>query len=143
MIKSSFFGEVDAPDGGVHLMDGGMHGVQGHTIEAPPRGPWRWERRLDGMQPRGKAGDGQLDPAEQERQQLFAWTESAWQLAPSGKADFFEFPPTVPRWVWCIVIRRGAEVRILQGGGVTWGSEPKELAPLLEWLRERVDQLSG
>lgn len=145
-VKTSYFGELDVLEVGeppaIGLHDGGIHGVQGHTIEPLPDGWWRWQRRLDGMRPAGRAGSGSIQLDDDERRRLAAWSEAAWSLAPRGRASFFGAPAAPPRWVWAIVLRRGEEVRVLEGGGVTFGDEPAEVADALAWLRHRVDALA-
>jgi hypothetical protein len=143
-VKTSFFGEVDAPDGGIALMDGGIHGVQGHTIIAPPSGAAKWERRIDGVQPLGKPGSGELDPSSEERARLASWRDAVWDLAGAGKDRYWsDFSHGPPRWVWVIAVRRGDEIRAVQGGDMSWGDEPEPLASALAWLRETVDALGA
>jgi hypothetical protein len=141
-MNTAFFGECDVADGRIAMHDGGMHGVQGHSIEIGADGTASWHRRLDGMQPRGNPGSGSFAPTEMERADLERWAEAAWELAGAGRDRFYPTQPEPPRWVWCVLVRRGAEVRMVQGGGVTQGGEPAELAPALDWLRGRVDALS-
>jgi len=140
-VKVSRFGEVSLADGVIQVMDGGTHGVQGHTLVIPPTGPVTWERRLDGMSPNGKAGTGQLELTPDEMTRVRGWADVLWRLAPSGEASFD--PPIKngpPRWVWAIVQRRGEEVRVLRGGAiVSRTGAPDPAKAVLEWLVSRVD----
>ena len=144
VVKVPMFGEVSIADGAIVMMDGGIHGVQGHTITIPATGHATWERRLDGMQPNGKAGAGQLDLAVDEANRLHGWVDGLWQLAPAGNASFD--PPInngPPRWVWAIVLRRGDAVRVLSGGGISSPTgAPDPAKSVLEWLVTRVDAAS-
>lgn len=144
-VKVAMFDEVSIADGEIQVMDGGIHGVQGHTLVIPPSGPTTWGRRLDGMQPNGKAGTGKLELTADEATQLRGWADGLWQLAPSGQASF-DAPINngPPRWVWAIVLRRGEEVRVLSGGAIVspTGAPPPAKA-VLEWLVSRVDTASA
>ncbi len=140
-VKTSMFGDVAIDDGAIHLADGGIHGVQGHTLVVRATGDAKWERRLDGMQPHGKPGAGALSLTADETKQLRAWADKLWDLAPKGSASFDTDPRNgPPRWVWVIVLRRGDEVRVLSGGNMSppdGAPPPAKLA--LEWLIQRVD----
>jgi len=141
-IRTAFFGDNDAHDGGISLMDGGVHGVQGHTIYLPVTGEARWERRIDSVGPSGKAGGGMFLPTDEERARALAWGDELWELAAQKKS--YQAINEPPRWVWAIVIRRGDELRLIEGGAVTWGShEPSPLSEALAWLRDRVDELGA
>ena len=139
------FGDVSIADGAIVLMDGGIHGVQGHTLVIPGTGDATWERRLDGMQPIGKAGSGTLALAADEATRLRTWADQMWALAPAGKKSYdapIEHGP--PRWVWAIVVRRGDEIRFLDGGGISSpAGAPEPAAHALEWLGTRVDAASA
>ena len=140
-VKTAMFGNVTLDTGTIYLADGGIHGVQGHTLVVAASGDARWERRLDGLQPSGKAGVGTLKLAADEAKQLVAWADRLWDLAPKGKASFDPDPKNgPPRWVWVIVIRRGDEVRILQGGDMASpNGAPDPAKAALTWLSNRVD----
>jgi hypothetical protein len=140
-VKPAMFGDVTIEDGAIHLMDGGIHGVQGHTIVVPPDGTRvTWERRVDGMQPSGKAGNGTIDLMRDELGRVRAWADAAWKLAPMGRKSFADPADGVPRWVWAIVVRRGDEIRVLDGGGMSPPDDaPAETKSALAWLIERVD----
>jgi hypothetical protein len=145
-MKVGFFGEVETDGVALAVMDGGIHGVQGHTIVVRLDDTATWERRLDGLQPSGRAGRGPLQLTDVERRQLEAWSRAAWDAAgPSGRASFFVDPSQgPPRWVWAVVVRRGDEVRLVEGGALDrlGGPVPPPLRPLLDWLVHRVDELS-
>lgn len=140
-VKTAMFGEVAIDDGAIQLADGGIHGVQGHTLIVPARGDAKWERRTDSMQPRGKAGSGTLKLTADESKQLHAWADKMWDLAPKGKASYdMDIKDGLPRWVWVIVLRRGDEVRVLEGGATSSPEgAPDPAKAALAWLAERVD----
>jgi len=145
-VKTVFFGEVETDGVALAVMDGGIHGVQGHTIVVGLDGTATWERRLDGLKPSGRAGHGGLELTGDERRQIEAWSSATWDTAgPSGRASFFVDPwEGPPRWVWAVVVRRGDEARLVEGSalGRLGGPVPPPLRALLEWLVHRVDQLS-
>ncbi len=145
-VKTAFFGEVETDGVALAVMDGGTHGVQGHTIVVGVDGTATWERRLDGLRPKGGAGRGGLELADDERKRIEAWSRAAWDTAgPSGRASFFVDPSQgPPRWVWALVVCRGGEARLVEGGALVrlGGSLPAPLRPLLDWLVDRVDELS-
>jgi hypothetical protein len=141
---TAMFGDVAIADGAIAIMDGGIHGVQGHRIVIDPAGAATWERRLDGMQPSGKAGKGAFAPAADELARARDAAAKLWELAPQGRRSFsapIEDGP--PRWVWAVVLRRGDEVRVVDGGSIdSPQGAPGPARPLLEWLVKRVDGLS-
>lgn len=138
------FNDVAIEAGEIHMMDGGIHGVQGHTLVISQGGNATWERRLEGLQPYGKPGSGKLALTADEAAKLRGWADGLWDLAPKGSARFdMPIENGVPRWVWGIVMRRGDEVRVLSGGNMsspTGAPEPAKSA--LEWLVTRVDAAS-
>ncbi|MEZ4445041.1 MAG: hypothetical protein R3B72_38565 [Polyangiaceae bacterium] len=141
-VRTSFFGKVPIADGEIAIMDGGIHGVQGHTLRIPAKGPAHWQRRVDSLQPHGKPGEGDVELTPDE---LNAIDRNAlWQRAAPGSTTEF-FPPVAhgpPRWVWAIVLRRGKEIRLLQGGATTVGDlAPPEAKAALTWVQNEVDTL--
>jgi hypothetical protein len=145
-VKALYFGDVDVPDGAVALMDGGIHGVQGHIVIAPASGAASWTRSLDGFRPVGRAGGGEFELTADERA-LLERTRTALEELTVERAHvrFFHAPNLgPPRWSWVIAARVGGAMRLLEGGEV---SSPGVLTPLevrdaLDWLRRRVDDLS-
>lgn len=139
--KPAYFGEVSLDDGGVALMDGGIHGVQGHTLIVNRGKPAQWERRTESLQPSGKPGKGTVVLDMAELAELQKWSDEAW-----GKAGRY-YPPIEqgpPRWVWAIVLRRGGVTRILEGGETSpTNGAPAAARPMLEWLIARVDKLAN
>lgn len=144
-VATAHFGDVEIADGSVILMDGGMHGVQGHQLFVDAGGHARWVRRLDSFAPYGRAGSGTTTLTAAERADLAAWTDVAWKRA--GHARHASFYPDIsrgiPRLVWILVMRRGAEVRTLEGGEVGGDAPPEVAAPALSWLVARVDALAS
>ena len=138
------FDDVAIEAGAIHMMDGGIEGVQGHTLVIPASGDATWARRLEGMQPSGKAGSGKLALTADDTAKLRGWSDGLWQLAPKGKASFdMPIGDGVPRWVWAIVMRRGDEVRVLSGGNMSPpDGAPEPAKSALQWLGTRVDTAS-
>jgi len=145
-VKTVFFGEVETDGVALAVMDGGTHGVQGHTIVVGSGGAAAWDRRLDSLRPRGRAGHGGLELTDDERRQIEGWSSAAWDAAgPRGRTSFFLDPwDPPPRWVWAVVVRRGDEARLVEGSAIgrLHGPLPPPLRALLDWLVHRVDQLS-
>ena len=139
--RASYFGEILLDDGDVALMDGGTHGVSGPTVEARADGSARWARRVDSMAPRGTVGGGPLTIAPSDRGRLIAWVDAAWQRAGQPVGPTQGPPSGPPRWVWAIAMRRGDEVRVLEGGAT--GRPDAEIAPALDWLSSVVDQAAA
>ncbi len=137
-MKTSYFGDVAPADGELAVMDGGMHGVQGHAlVVARDNRSARWERRIDSFRPSGTPGAGITALTEVEQADLARWREVV-----GGVAESRFFPPPAsgpPRWVWAIALGD----RLIEGGAIAPGSDaPAGLAPLLAWLRTRVDGLA-
>jgi len=143
-VKLTYFGEVSVDEGDLVVMDGGIHGVQGHTIHLQRDGHARWERRVEGLQPSGKPGAGSFQPRAEELRSVRAWADEAWRLAGTKQRAFYPAPAHgPPRWVWAIVLRRDGHTRTLEGGA----DRPLDGAPggardLLAWLIATVDALA-
>jgi hypothetical protein len=145
-MKTLFFGEVDAGDGSVVLMDGGIHGVQGHTVIAPTAGAASWTRTLDGFRPVGRPGSGSFELTSDERALIERARTALEELTMERPKVAFFHPPNFgpPRWSWVIAARVGGSVRVLEGGEVASPGTltPLEIRDVLDWLRRRVDELS-
>lgn len=143
-VKTGYFGTVSLGDADALLMDGGMHGVQGHTLRIDQGATASWERRVDSFRPQGTVGDGALELTAEERGWLEGALTVARQLALEGNTRFFgDGPPRPPRFVWAIVLRHPERPLLLEGGGMALTATPPELTPLLSWLRERVDRAAS
>jgi hypothetical protein len=143
-IAVPMFEKVVVPDGATMVMDGGIEGVQGHTVTVTADGRATWERRIETMQPSGKEGSGAVPLTEADRSSWATWRDGLWQLGASEKTDFNP-PPSEgpPRWVWAIVMRRGKEVRLLHGGDMDSPlGAPEPAKSVLVWLTHTVDTAS-
>jgi len=144
VAKTSYFGEVSMDGVDLAVMDGGTHGVQGHALYVGPGGGARWKRSVDGLRPEGRTGEGTIALSGEERAWLDRAVAQARALALAGTTRFFGGgPPRPPRWVWAIVVRHQGRLLQLEGGGIAATAAPPALAPLLAWLRERVDREAG
>jgi len=145
-MKTVLFGDVHAEDGTLVLMDGGIHGVQGHTVILPPSGPASWSRALDGFQPIGRAGSGDFEPSEEERALLGRARDALEELTTEQPQLSFFHPPQhgPPRWCWVIALGLEGATRLVEGGEIASPGilTPLEIRDALEWLRRRVDELS-
>jgi hypothetical protein len=144
-VKLSYFGEVAIADGEVAVMDGGIHGVQGHTLRIDRDGGGRWERRVESLQPSGKPGAGTFKPSPDELKSLRAWADRLWSAAGTKGGSYFPPPDRgPPRWVWAIALRRGGEVRTLEGGAMApTDGAPADARELLAWTIAKVDELGA
>jgi hypothetical protein len=136
-VRHWAFGSVVLEPGDVVVHDGGIHGVQGHSVERRG-GAWSWQRRLDGFRPHGRAGEGSFVPDAAELAQLSSWLDALWEAAalePPRRPP----PGAPPRWVWIVAQRRGDELRALDGDS---HASLEAAQPLLDWLVRRVDALS-
>ena len=137
-MKTVYFGEQPPAGFVAAVMDGGTHGVPGHTIAVASDGTGRWERRVDSMAASGERGSGVLELEAAEWTRLRAWLDVAWELAGGERARFFgPISAGPPRWVWAVAMRRAEVVRVVEGGTPGSRDGPQELAPLLEWLRAK------
>lgn len=146
--KTNRFDVVSLEDGELVAMDGGTHGVPGHTVWVLPDGTARWERRVDSMGDDDREGEGIITPDAGEKSLLTAWANAAWNIgnperpwpppAPDGNPAWLN---PVPPWVWAVLVRRGDEIRIVEGD--TWTGAPPELEPLLDWMATRIDETCG
>jgi hypothetical protein len=143
-VDVAMFGNVAIADGAIAIMDGGIEGIQGHTVVLPATGSPTWARRIEGLQPAGKPGEGTLTLSSEEGARWRGWSDPLWALAPNGSASFLTATSEGPRWVWAIVMRRGPEARVLTGGGIEPGSgAPEPARSALAWLVQRVDAASA
>jgi len=137
LVTVPHFGDVAIADGEIVVRDAGTQGVQGHAVRVGKGGLASWERRSTGLEPDGDAVAGEFSPTDEERRDLARWADVAWRLCEGPKP-----PPRLtaasPRWVWCVVVRRGNEARWL----TDHDNAPDELRPLLDWLTRRVDALA-
>jgi len=143
-VTTLYFNEIEIADGALAVMDGGTHGVQGHTVVINAGGRATWERRLEGLRPQGSPGSGSFVLGNDERALQRTWSNTVWDMAgPSGRARFFgDISEGPPRRVWAVVLRRGDEVRVVEGGKAFSPHSPEPLQPLLAWLVRRVDELA-
>lgn len=112
----------------------GTGGVEGHAVRIEKSGQGAWELRTGEVE----TIRGTFEPDAEELRKITAWADAAWLLCertalPTRKAT----PP--PRWMWCVVVRRGNEARWLADRD----DAPEELRPWLDWLARRVGGLAG
>jgi hypothetical protein len=144
--KTDMFGVIELAEGEVAVMDGGINRAAGHTVRVLPDGSGRWERRIDTMGNDQRKGRGELVLEKEELHRLKNWADEIWKFGdpanpwPPRKPGAGP-PPQPPPWVWAALVRRGDVVRMVQGD--QWTGYPKELAPLIDWLRTRVDAAAG
>lgn len=140
-LDSTYFDKLELTGDVVMLMDGGIHGVSGHTLRFDPSGRGRWERRVDSFDTRTRPGAGELTLDDATITRVRPLLDAAWTLARGEGGHLRRFLPPgsgPPRWVWAIAMRRGNDTVLLEGGDFP-GRAPPELADLLDWLASDVD----
>lgn len=138
-MKLAHFGEVTLADGDVVIVDGGTHGVSGHTLAFRRSGVVEWARRVGTMGPRGAVGAGTMTLDDATRATAAGWLDEAWVYAANNPTPSTRAPGAPPRWVWAIAMRRGDEVRVVERDPAI-ADPPAELSPLLDFLRDAVDR---
>ena len=134
IVEVPLFGQIEMADGDIFVQDGGTGGVDGHAVRVSREGQGTWELRTGELD----AIRGTFEPSEHERRTLATWADAAWVLCANPKpTKRISTPP--PRWVWCVIVRRGNEARWLMDRD----DAPEEMRPLLDWLVKRVDALAG
>jgi len=144
-INTLRFKTQSLPKGGLLLIDGGIHGIQGHTLQIAPDGSTRWARRCDGLFPAGSEGDGELILENNVMTTVRAWMDILLSRYQDRAQMFFigqENEPRPCRWVWAAAAERNGIVALVQGGAVYGLEAPPDLAPMLTRLREMVDAWS-
>ncbi len=123
-ISVSPFGEVAIDDGALELMDRGTGDMRVHVVTVSrdyraAKASWS-----DRSGPRTDVKTETLALSNDQRDELRSWAEPLWQLAPGGRRSFARPPPDGKiAYGWAIVLRRGDEVRVIEGGAE--GSEPQ------------------
>ena len=92
-VATSRFGDVAIEDGQLVIMDGGTHGVQGHTLIVDADGTARWEYRPEGLRPEGEASSGRTRLSKKERGLVRGARDLVWARAgAAGARRFFPDP---------------------------------------------------
>ena len=137
LVRVPHFGDIPVADGEMVVQDNGTLGVQGHSVRIGPGGQATWEKRPEGLEAGGASAFGSFSPRADELRELSTWADTAWELCERPKPPP-HLMPGPPRWVWCVLVRRGNEARWLADRD----HAPEELRPLLDWLTRRVDALA-
>jgi hypothetical protein len=125
------FGDVSVEDGELKLMDhnNGDGRVHVMTVSRDYRGAkLSWADRPG---PRTDVNTGTFPIDADERAQIQAWSQQIWQLAPSGRRSFPKLPDAKP-YEWAIVMRRGDEVRVVEGGASD--TQPDRIEEAVDFL---------
>ncbi len=114
------FGDIAVEDGALELMDhnSGDERVHVLTVSRDSHGSkMSWADRPGA---RSDVKTGAVPISAEERDQIRSWSEQLWQLAPGGRRAFPKAPPDgKPAYEWAIMVRRGDEVRVIEGGAST------------------------
>jgi hypothetical protein len=111
------FGDVTIDDGAIMLMDRGNGDKRVHfmTVSRDYKGSTRSRDDVSGP-PSGERHDAFPIDAD-ERAQLEGWTTKLWKLAPHGRKSYKKVrPKSGDFFEWAIVVRRGDDVRVIEGG---------------------------
>lgn len=129
------YGEITIDDGAIVLMDHGNGDQRVHvmTISRDYHGAkLSWD---DLAGPRSDVRRGTFPIDSDERAYIQSWAQRLWQLAPEGRRSFPRPPGSgTPPFEWAIVMRRGDEVRIVDGG-----AEPEEDSEPVEEMTDFLD----
>jgi hypothetical protein len=129
------FGEVAIEDGALQLMDRGSGDGRVHVITVSRAGATKssWDDKPGSPV---HVDTGAIVISGEERTQLRSWAEQLWQLAPGGRRSFSTSPPDgKPPYLWAIVVRRGDEVRMVDGGALDGTStQPDILEGVVDFL---------
>ncbi len=132
-VSVSPYGEITIDDGALVLMDhnNGDQRVHVMTISRDYRGAkLSWDDRPG---PRTGVERGTFPIDSEERAYIQSWSQRLWQLAPQGRRSFPRAMGTPP-FEWAIVMRRGDEVRVVEGG-----AEPDEDEEPVEEMTDFLD----
>jgi len=130
------FGEVAIEDGVLQLMDRGSGDGRVHVITISRAGATKssWDDKPGAPV---HVITGSIQISDEERTQLRSWADQLWQLAPGGHRSYVGPPPDgTPRYVWAIVVRRGDEVRVIDGGA---SGGPSPQPDILEGVVDFLD----
>jgi hypothetical protein len=111
------FGEIAIDDGALVLADRGNGDERVHymTVSRDFHGTKRSRADKPGAPSGVQTGTFPIDASE--RDWVRSWIEAMWPIAPSGRRTFKKPPPDGPTvYEWAIVMRRGDQVRIVEGG---------------------------
>ncbi|MRS12859.1 MAG: hypothetical protein EG823_07280 [Actinobacteria bacterium] len=139
VMEADMFGEVELPEDGTLLVDGGTHGRVGHSLWVTTDGRVRWERRLDSLGDQTQCkGEGTRILTEDELAEFGALADRIWGLAITEPEE--EEDPSVPRYCWMVAMRRGDDAGMLEGPpfGHPYLAPPAEVAAALDWMFEKV-----
>lgn len=117
-VTFAVFGEIAIEDGGLVLMDRGNGDKRVHvmTISHDFHGTKKSWDDHPGPQTELRADAFPIDA--EERDMIHSWLDPLWLLAPSGRRSFTRAVPNgTDVYEWVIVLRRGAEVRIVDDLG--------------------------
>ncbi len=130
------FGDVTIDDGAIQIMDRGTGDERVHVLTVSrdyraAKASWP-----DRPGPRPEPKTDPLVLSNDQRGEVRSWLDPLWQLAPSGRRSFAKPPPDGKiAYGWAIVLRRGDEVRVIEGGAS--GAEPQP--DIIEGIADFLD----
>jgi len=111
------FGDLTIEDGALELLDHNSGDGRVHRLTVSRDFQGSTLSWADRPGPRSDVRVGTFPISPEERDQVRSWSEQLWRLAPGGRRSF---PRAAgegrPGYEWAIVVRRGAEVRVIDGG---------------------------
>lgn len=119
------YGDFAVNDGDILLMDHNSGSLRVHvmTISRDFHGmKLSWADRPG---PRAEVETADFPIGPDERQQILAWSSTLWGVAASGHVTLPHPPPDgTPPYEWAVVMRRGADLRVIEGAaGQTVGDD--------------------
>ncbi|HET9990666.1 MAG TPA: hypothetical protein VFQ65_19185 [Kofleriaceae bacterium] len=118
------FGDVTIEDGALVLMDRGNGDKRVHYmhISRDYHGTTLSHDDVAGAEPRRDTFPIDGD----ERGWIKNWSDQLWRLAPHGRKSYAKVKPASGDFFeWAIVLRRGNEVRVIEGGANASDKDPQ------------------
>jgi hypothetical protein len=110
------FGDFDLADGEVVIMDHNSGDGRVHVLAISR--DYLAVKRSWTEQPRSEVTSVPVQISVDERRTIAGWADQLWPMAPNGRLSLVKPPPdgTNPPYEWAVVLRRGGEVRVIEGG---------------------------
>ena len=133
-VTVSPYGELPIADGELVVMDhnSGDHRVHAVTLSPAPDRPGSTLSWADRPGPRTEIRTDTVPLVAEQRDQIRYWSRQLWELAPAGRRSLEKPAPPAGAagYEWAAAVRRGDEVRVIDGGR----SGPDWIESLIDFL---------
>ena len=128
------YGDITVEDGAIVLMDHNTGDDRVHLMTITRDFHGAKVSWTDKAGPRADVRSATFPISPEERDQIRSWSQPIWQLAPGGRRAFPKVASDTA-YEWAIAMRRGSEVRVIEGGPSS-GSDPTTNAidPAVDYL---------